>query len=74
MWLPGWCCLVQVLVAVLETSRIVALALYPVTPGLAARMHQQLGLAPLTPEVRHQLMSHPPAVQQAWQYADDTAC
>jgi hypothetical protein len=48
-------------VAVLETSRIVALALYPVTPGLAARMHQQLGLEPLTPQVRRtmHLICHP---------------
>lgn len=34
----------QVMVAVLEAARILAVALSPVTPGLAARMYQQLGL------------------------------
>eukprot|EP00877_Chromochloris_zofingiensis_P009988 jgi/Chrzof1/5242/Cz15g18150.t1 len=35
----------KVLVSVLETARIVALLLYPITPTLSQRIHQQLGLA-----------------------------
>ena len=38
--------LLQVLVAVLETARIVAIALYPITPGVSTRMYQQLALNP----------------------------
>ena len=36
----------DVLVAVLETMRLVAIALSPVTPRVAARMLEQLGLSP----------------------------
>ncbi|WIA38275.1 hypothetical protein OEZ86_001615 [Tetradesmus obliquus] len=34
----------RVLVAVLETARILAVALSPITPGLSSRIYQQLGL------------------------------
>lgn len=34
----------QVLVAVLETARILAVTLFPITPSLSARIYQQLGL------------------------------
>lgn len=34
----------RVMVAVLETGRILAVALSPITPGLSGRMYQQLGL------------------------------
>ena len=40
----------ETLVAILEALRVVAIALHPITPGLSARIHEQLGLPGAGPQ------------------------